>query len=434
MSSLSTAVPEPMAPMYEHIPTPLWLAGELLRRLVRIAVLLIFIAPWWPVYLLLGAWLGRPPHVPSTARCVRLMGRVLSEPLSELHPSVRWRLALTIVDRWLQVPGHALAWWLDELLYGRQLDAVRVVEPVFELSAARSGSTQLAHYVEDDPEICAPSTIGTGWPYMWLWRLVTPTIGRFFTMDDAEAAFIRQLPPAFLERHEFSLRRTDSFEIVFMHHLLGDITWYLGPSGYLEEHGPVAQTDLNREYWQDFVRFLDRFGSKTLLTTGRPRLMVKGHFLAVADDLERLYPDARFLTVLRRPDRRVQSTLAHHRWQPTEPGFPPVPWSWIIDRDVPLEVEYCDVEMAWFQRQGGARRCVIRFEDYVHDLEGTMARVYRECLDRQELPPHVPRVHAPRKRHSYSEDRSLAELGVDTAWLERRLDAYYRWCGAKVDG
>ncbi|HMV69013.1 MAG TPA: sulfotransferase, partial [Myxococcota bacterium] len=354
--------------------------------------------------------------------------------MAELHPSVRWQIVLTIVERWLQIPLAAFAWWLDERLHGRALDAVRVVEPLIELSAARSGSTQLAHYVEDDPEVCAPSTVGVGFPYLWLWRLASATIGRLVTLDDANAAFMRRLPPAFLERHEFDLRRTDSFEIVFMHHHLGDLTWYLGPACYAEEHGPVEQTEANREYWQDLVRFLDRVGRKTLLRSGCARLMVKGHFLAVADDLERLYPDARFLTVLRRPDKRVESTIAHHRWQPAEPGFPPAPWAWLVERDVPLEIAYCEAEMAWFQREGGARRCVIRFDDYVRDLEGTMARVYRECLDREELPAHVPRVHAPRRRRGYSEERSLADLGIDVGGIERRLAAYYWWCGAQVEG
>jgi hypothetical protein len=64
----------------------------------------------------------------------------------------------------------------------------------------------------------------------------------------------------------------------------------------------------------------------------------------------------------------------------------------------------------------------------VKDLEAAMARIYRECLDQDTLPPHVPRVHEPRKRADYLLDRSLDQVGIDRAALDQRLAAYVAWC------
>ena len=83
--------------------------------------------------------------------------------------------------------------------------------------------------------------------------------------------------------------------------------------------------------------------------------------------------------------------------------------------------------MEWFRHTEGPQRCVVRFDQYLRDLEGTMRTVYRECLGR-ELSPHVPRTHAARLRSNYSVDRSLTQLGVDESALKQRLAAYCRWC------
>lgn len=84
-------------------------------------------------------------------------------------------------------------------------------------------------------------------------------------------------------------------------------------------------------------------------------------------------------------------------------------------------------------RRDGARRCVIPFDAYVRDLEGTMQKVFQECMDK-DLPAHVPRSHAPRQRSNYSIDRSLAQLGVDEHALGERFSAYNQWCREVLTG
>jgi hypothetical protein len=423
----------------EHLPgepaepglTGAALVAEVGGRMLLVVISALLMAPLWPAYLAARLVAERPPVVSPTARYARLL-RLAARSTPELPASARLVAALILVQRWLWTPAWGLGWLLDELLYGRALDRVAVTAPIFELSAARSGSTQLAHYLEDDPDICAPNILQTLWPLRWAWWLAPRTLGRLWSAEDVCRRMEASMPPAFLQRHEMEPFRTDTFEVLFMHSQLGDLVWILGQDTYVEEFGTAEITPTNAVYWSDFVHFLDRVGRKTLLHTGRPRLMIKGHFLAVADELERRYPDARFLTVLRRPDKRLQSTICHHRYQPGASTLPPAPWAWLVARDLPLEITYCEREQAWFQREGGARRCVIRFQDFVRDLDGAVRRVYRDCLDRDEPPPHVPREHAPRKRTDYAVDRSLRQLGVDEAWLEQRLADYYRWCGVEV--
>jgi len=56
---------------------------------------------------------------------------------------------------------------------------------------------------------------------------------------------------------------------------------------------------------------------------------VKGHFLCAADALERHYPDARFLTMIREPAPRLQSGINYLRVNPTD-ALGPVPWVWLM--------------------------------------------------------------------------------------------------------
>jgi hypothetical protein len=428
------------SPIPEHLPGEppppprglLAVGGTLLRSLALVLLATAVTLPFWPPYLLLRLAMPRPPHVPSSRRFAGLLRAVLADrpPPPGLSAASRAALGLAVLRNLATVPWRGLAWYLDDLLYGRKLRDTAIVAPLFEISAARSGSTQLARYLEADPHICAPSVLQAFFPYLWLWRLAPRTLGRLFPPERVRRLFAASLPAAYVQRHELDPYATDTFEVVFLALQLAVVAMNVGPR--------IARTDLStgrvlpegRELWEgDFLRYFDAVARKTVLHRGEGRrLMIKGHFLMVASALERRYPDARFLTVLRDPEKRIQSVVNFLRCHPTEPPCPPTPWPWLVELALAVEPEYCDVEMEWFQRSGGARRVVVRFDDYVRDLEGTMGRVYRECLDTVGLPRHVPTTHAPRVRAHYSIDRSLPDLGVDVAALRERLDGYTRWC------
>lgn len=388
------------------------------------------VAAWaWPLYavgFVLGG--GRPPVVPSAARFRDVLRRVLGPvPAPGLALVDRVTVLVSLVERLLLVPLFGLAWWLDELLYGRALAAVRVHEPLFELSAARSGSTQLAHYLEDDPGLIAPSTLRAFAPYLWLWRISERSLGRWLAREAVQAMVKAPMSQSHLERHEVDAFRTDSIDPLFYAFHLGDLLNTLGPDA-MEGLDPSALTAANRTFWEhDFLRYLDGLMRKVLLAYGEGgrRAFVKGHNLAAADAMAARWPDAVFLTVVRDPVKRIQSVVNFHREQPGE-VVAALPWAWLVARDVSLELRYNDEELVWYTRPDGPRRVVVRFDDYVHDLPGVLTRVYRECLGR-EVPPTLPTTHTKRKR-SYTTDRSLEELGVDVAALRERSTAFAGWC------
>lgn len=408
-----------------------------LQRLALLVGMCLLMAPLWPLYGLVRLFRPRPPILPSARRTLGTLGLILTVKAPEpgLRPLARLSLAIELLNRWAPTPAAGLAWALDDLLYGRALAQTEIHAPLFELSAARSGSTQLAHYLEDDPQIAAPNTLQGLFPYLWLWRLVPHAPAWLMTREKLGQKLLDLMPKEYLERHEMDAWRTDTFEMLYLNHKqYGDVLFCLGPDLLIRELSPAVVRPGTEEVWADFLRFIDAIGRKTLLyrgpqPDGRPRrLMIKGHFLNVASELERRYPDARFLTVIRTPEKRMQSVINFHHVQPTDPvcGFLPFPW--VTALALASEPLYCEREMAWFQQTGGAHRTVVRFDDYVRDLEGTMRLVYRSCLDLDALSPHVPTVHAARVRSNYTHDRSLEELGIDVAALRARLAPYIAWC------
>ncbi len=400
-------------------------------------VLFTLLLPLWLPYLGLVSAYGWPPNVPRRAQIGRYLGRTWSLPAvpSGLTFGRRAWLTVLVLRKVAMVPLWGVAWLLDELLYGRSLDAVEVRAPLFEISAGRSGSTQLARYLEDDPTLAAPSLIQSFFPYLWLWKLAPRTLGRFLSKARVQHEFERSLPPEFVERHEGDPFRTDTFDAALYVAHLNHLGLFYGADFAVEEFATGRAAPHNRALWEeDFVALLERIGRKRLVEAGPApdggprRLFVKGHFLAAAPALARRFPDARFLTMIRAPEKRLQSGINYLRVNPLDSTLGPPLWSCLVGGIVRTEIDYCDAEMAWFTGPTGPTRCVVRFTDYVADLPGTMKRIYAECLD-GPVPAHVPTAHPPRRRAQYRVDRSLPALGVDVVALNARLAGYLGWCG-----
>jgi hypothetical protein len=418
------------------------LAVRLATRLLALAVLAAVSTPLWPLY-----WLGtliwyRPPNVPRLAQAIRYLKLTwtVDPPAPGLSLWARLWLTLHIMRKVLLTPVLGLGWLIDELVYGRALDATPVVEPLFVVSAARSGSTQIALYLDDDPNLAAPNILQSMFPYLWLWRLVPRTLGRFISKAQVRAKIRSMMPPELLERHEGDPFSIDTFDGAFYSSHLSSMAFHLGPDAVVDEFNFARFAPHNRQLWEgDFVTLVDRIARKTLLYAGpnpdgsTKRFLLKGHFLCGADALERKYPDARFLTVIRDPAPRLRSAINYMRVNPADPVLGPIPWAWLASALERTESDYCEVEQAWFTQESGARRCVVRFSEFVHDLGTAMRRVYRTCCDADELPPHVPTDHAPRERRNYTVNRTLAELYIDETELRSRLASYVAWCQQKTD-
>ena len=429
----------------EHLPgepvllrtTALFFVVRILGRTASLILLGILTAPLWPLYWLGGLVWGSPPNLPKLWQVKRYLYLTWTSqpPAPGLPLGKRCLLTIAIFRKVVFAPVLGLAWFLDELLFGRVFDSTPVFAPLIEISAGRSGSTQLARYLEDDPRLVAPNLLQSLFPYLWLWKLVPFTIGRIVSPDAFRRWLERQLPQEFLEKHEGDPFRTDTFDAAIYTTHFNSLAFHFGPDVAVEDFGFARIAPHNRTLWEvEFIQLFDRIARKTLVNAGngidgeRRRFFVKGHFLCAVDALERKYPDASFICMIREPAARLQSAINYIRVNPHDCAFGPPPWGLLADALTRTETDYCEVEQDWFSRKDGAKRYVIRFTDFVANLQTAMLGVYVFCFGDTVLPPHVPHEHPPRERKNYRINRSLADLGVDESQLKSRLTSYIAWC------
>lgn len=385
-----------------------------------------------PFYLVGSRIWYRPPNAPHFAQVRRYLGLTWSAQPKKLGLSINARvwLTITIIRKWMTGSIFGSAWLLDELLYGDKMDSAELPPPFFVISGARSGSTQISRYIEEDPAVSAPNLMQCTFPYLWLWRIAPHTIGRFIPPERAVEKIESMMPAESLERHEFNPFKSDTFDITILSAHLNALSLYLGPEiSSTELHlGAFPPKDKDR-LEQDFVTIVDRLRRKQALYTNdfNRRFFIKGHFLFGAEGLEQRFPDADFLTIIRDPVKRLRSAINFLRVNPHDPSIGPVPWVWLTESIAACESDYCRIEQAWFSQKEGANRCVIRFDDFVNDLEGTMKTIYRDCFDQDDLPPHVPRVHPPRERTYYTVNWTLAELGINADAYRESVADYVAW-------
>lgn len=449
VETLGENIKEVPARIPEHLPgepmllrpTALFFVIRILERTAGFILLAIITAPLWPLYWLGTLIWGSPPNVPKLWQVKRYLYLTWTSqpPPPGLPLGKRCLLTIAILRKVVIAPILGLAWFLDELLFGRDLNSTPGIAPLIEISAGRSGSTQLARYLEDDPRLVAPSLLQSLFPYLWLWKLAPNTIGRIVSPDAFRRWLERQFSQEFFERHESDPFRTDTFDAAIYTTHCNVLSLCLGPDVAVEDFGFARIAPHNRTLWEvEFIQLFDRIAQKTLAFAGngidgeRRRFFVKGHFLCAADALERKYPDALFICMIREPAARLQSAINYIRVNPFDSALGPPPWRWLAETLTRTETDYCDVEQEWFSRKDGARRYVIRFADFVTDLQSVVLGVYGFCFGDTKLPPHVPHEHPPRERKNYRINRSLTDLGVDEFQLRTRLASYIAWCKKTV--
>lgn len=421
-------------------PAPSVPRGLRRARALLVQHLLLLLLPaglvLWPTYGSFRLFLARPPMLAPTARFAHVARLIVSEPAPPPVDRLdRYRLLLQLgLTFALGAPLTGLAWMLDEVLYGRELAAQSIDDPLLEISAWRSGSTRLAHILHDDPGLAAPAFLQMVMPYLWLWRLARALLGRWVDPEAVTRRMRRRFPPELVARHEVDPWRTDTYDVLFYRHQLVTYAMMLGPGAIHSEFSHRGVTPSTRQMWEeDFVRMVEGLGRRTLAFAGpapggrRRRFFLKGHFLAAAPALAARWPQAAFVTVIRPPAPRLRSTLNYLRLTPDFHGLGPVPWA-TISAAAPLEIAYSQAEMAWFTRDDGTNRCVLRFDEFVNDLPAALERLYRTCLEAEGPPPELALTHPPRQR-TYQVDHALEALGVDVAALDGALADYRAWCG-----
>ena len=349
-------------------------------------------------------------------------------------------LLLNIV---VKIPVNGVCWFLDELLYPAY-HKVDIKEPVFFLTAPRSGSSQLCKYLESDKENFIIPTVGEALiPYIWYWRLFVPILARFGIKQqhsEISSAFGTEAR----KRHTFAFLKSGTWDALFGMWHLSVFSWYLGSSFSIWAYSYVKlEQPVDERLYNSHLLFTNRVTRKVLYLRGNPkqRLLLKIHFLLVAKTLKQQYPKAKFFTVVRQPLDRFQSFINFIRVLSTNGphaniwSLLPPTWKVICSYVVSTQMPYCIQEMS-FYKEDQENRLAIPFTMYVNDLSATLQCIYSFCGI--TIPDHVvsKAIELQNTTHDRTERRasydpnfnkSLTSLGVDEGKVKEHLAEYIEW-------
>lgn len=402
----------------------------------------------FPLFLLgLLAW-GLPPTVPLWSRVCKYLTAAFTEGRKaedNIPFTNRIIVFLTVINSLVKVPINGVCWYLDELLYPAY-HKVEIKEPVFLITAPRSGSTQLGHYIEDDKENFIIPMVAEGMiPYIWVWKLLIPV---FIHLRLKQKKFENTIVPLGLEakkHHEFNFFKSDSWCGTVQSWHFCFLAWCLGSSfmkwGY--SYTTLKHEPIDEEFYsKTFLSFTNQVVRKVMYYRGNPKqhVFLEGHFLIAAKTLQHQYPDAKFFAVARQPLDRFRSFANLIRVVmidgPHARVFGLLPTSWEIIRDyvISTQIPYCEQEMLFYKDNPDNNKLVIPFTMYVNDLSATLKAIYSFC--NIPMPDHVlskaiklQNTSHNRVNLNYHPDfnRSLASLGVDEERLRDYVTEYIEW-------
>ena len=421
--------------------------------LYRCAIIILLWCPLFfacfPLYLLGYAIWGLPPIISPWSRFVKYFIAVFTAGRADdnIPFTNRISLFLFVLSSLLKAPLVGIFWFIDEMLFSKY-NRVTIKEPVFFISGLRTGSTQLAHYLEDDKtNFISPTWIELLFPFIWYWKFVVPVFkaaGIIKVHPKAEKDF-SQPQNEFDKRHTTDIQRTGTLEIFAAMWHFSRTSRFLGVD--LMKWGfpfvKLIDKPIDNQFCSSFVQYNDLIMKKVLYCRGIPtqRVLVKGHFLMVANELAQRYKGAKFFTVVREPLDRFRSTINFfqvgniHLAKMAGYAMRPPPWKILRDYVVDTQVIYCAEEQSFY---GSSRdnKLVIPFNKYVNNLSATLESIYLFC--NIPIPSHVlaNAVKIQNTTHNYQKrrasydpkfNRTLSNLEVDEDKLRDRLADYYQW-------
>jgi len=408
-------------------------------------ICLVVSIPCLPLFLLgLIIW-GLPPTIPNWSRFCKFFIAVFTEgkPEDNIPFTNRVLLFLIFFNILVNVPVNGLFWFIDELIYP-SYHKVKIDEPVFMISAPRTASTQVCHYLENDTEnFITPIIAESIFPYIWVWRLIVPALKRL-GMKKEHFLSISLFRGQALKRHEFMLNKSDTWDGLVQSWQFSVFSWYLGYS-FMKWGFSYAKLDepIDEDFQKCFVPFTDCVMKKIMYCRGSPnqRMLIKGHFLLTARILEERYPKAKFFMIVRHPVERIRSFINFLKLVSMDGpykvvhGLLPVMWRVIRDYAIHTQVPYCEQEMS-FYIEPADNKLVIPFTMYVNNLSATLQHIYSFCdipipdnvvsdAIRAQSTTHDRTKH--RASYDPNFNKSLASLGVNETKLKKRLNEYIAW-------
>ena len=398
-----------------------------------------------PLYIIgLFIW-GRPPTISPWSRFYKYFIATLTEGKAEDISFINRVLILTIIlDYLVKSPINGVGWYLDEVFYP-SYHKCEIKNPLFFLTSGRSGSTQMAQYLEDDNEnFLAPMMIETVFPYIWAWKIIAPIlrmlgVKKYF--ENNSALYGEEMK----KRHNSDIFKTDSFEMGLVLRHMNFLAIYLGISFLMWGFVLTALKDqpVDREFGKLYMEFYDCIMKKIMYHRGFPnqQIFVKTHLLIIARELEQRYDGAKFFTLVRHPLEQSRSAINFLKLVSVEGvgkkrlGLFPVTWKIVRDYAIEVQACYCN-EQIIFYNENTKNKLAISFDTYVNNLAGTLQQVYSflnipvkaELLSKAAVLQKTTHDRT-KRRASYDPkyNRTLSSLGVDEEKIKENLSDYINW-------
>lgn len=421
---------------------------------INIIIWCIIILLWLPVsavclpLFVVGVQIwGLPPIISPMSRISTYFMAIFTEGLKSeenIPFSNRIIAFLIVLTNLIKAPINGTCWFLDELLYPAY-HKVDIREPIFFITAARSGSTQLANYLENDRDNFITPTSGEGFfPFIWIWKIVVPILKRFAIHKQQHIVGDKMFGSEAKKRHNFSLVKTETWDIIVGTWHFSYLSWYLGID-FMKWGFPFAKLKepTDEQYLKSFHEFTDSIMKKVVYHRGRSsqHVLIKGHFLIAVNGLQERFPDAKFFTVIREPLDRFQSfmnflaTISADGPPRKDCLLSPVTWKVTCKFVIHTQIPYCEQEMLFYE-QSNEKRLAIPFTMYVNNLKDTLQTIYSFCNMQAPILVISNAVTAQNTTHdrrsrkaSYNPkfNRALPDLGIDEEKLKGHLIRYSQW-------
>jgi len=430
-------------PIYQGQPSLAACAGVFLRQVFVLLLLVPLFLLLLPFSLLGRAAFGRDPTAPRLSHIFKLVGLALfdKDMVQPMSFGARIRTALGLVTIALRCHSlWAVCWYIDELLgLCGGWKSAEIIDPVFLISNARTGSTELGvKMYEVGNHLLAPCSLQVVMPYIWVWKIARAVccLDRGKLVANMHEHMERN-SPEFFKRHKGHPFKPDTFEV-----LVCMTTMALGPMNMMvganaPPYGVYPETE--EDDVEHFCRFVDSIFKKVLHFNGRPqqrRPYIKGHFIHAAPRLYQKYPSAVFATVVRPIDKMFQSQANFLHVQPFNKAMAVScpPWPWVRNIFLKYNIDYCQREMDFYLEDvPDSKRIVIQFEDYVKDLPGSIRKILEEgrgltvTEEEIEMATGSKLTTIKGAKESYEVNVSCNDLGISQEWFEK---AFAKWNAA----
>ena len=367
---------------------------------------------------------------------IRLTYKSLFTAKGTHYRLTRKRIIFLLVFYFLfYIPLEIITWicfLLDEIFFpGYRKQEIK--DPVFIIGNLRSGTTFIHRLMEKDESytslrtweiVFAPSVIQR--KIVWMLADLDRRLGSPLQkqLDMWEKRFVGPI-----ETHKMGLREPEEDEYLFMHIFSSVVGWTFFPMKeelvsyyFYDTQIPHARRQREMAFYKSCLkRHLYAHGGTKHILTKNPS------FSAKIDSLSNVFPDARFVVMVRNPVNVVPSTLSYvsfgfHLFNDPLEEYP--------FRDTILDVirYYYRYPLERLKRAPQNSYKFVKYDDLIRDPEKTITSVYQKIgFDispqfSQALKAGAERSRSYRSKHSYS----LREMGLTQQKLSTLYQSTFR--------